>query len=483
MVVAEFHTPADRRRIDALLPGHELFGAAVYSARLGVVKYVRADLLGAAAAGRSLAETGSPPVPAVEAPPKGAVARPRVLFASYHCHYDPASGAALCTRDLFDLLTARGWACAVVTGPQLDDPAAAPIGAVLGAGPGADRVAGRCGDLTFTVFDAAPDGYPVTVFAPDPPAVHRAPGPAETAAFHDVVAKVAADFKPDVVLTYGGDPASRAALVAARAAGAAAVFWLHNRAYTDAAMFRAFDAVVVPSADARDDYRDRLGLNSVVLPGPWAWDRFRCDPAGAPHVTFVNPEPAKGVFWFARLADVLGRARPDIPFLVVEGRGRAGWLDRSGVDLRGVVSVRTMPNTPDPRRFYRMSKVVLMPSLWLEGLPRVAVEAMANGIPVVGSGRGGLAEVLAAGGVRADIPAAFTADTRVPPPAEAVGEWAAAVVRLWDDPAAYARASAAARAAAVKQWHPDVVLPEWEAFLVDIAARAATNVGNFVQRN
>ena len=49
VVMAEYHTPADRRRIDALLPGHLLFGAWVHSLRRGVVKYVRADLAGAAA--------------------------------------------------------------------------------------------------------------------------------------------------------------------------------------------------------------------------------------------------------------------------------------------------------------------------------------------------------------------------------------------------------------------------------------------------
>jgi FkbM family methyltransferase len=44
VVLAEYHTQADRRRIDALLPGHLLFGAVVHTLRTGVVKYVRADL-------------------------------------------------------------------------------------------------------------------------------------------------------------------------------------------------------------------------------------------------------------------------------------------------------------------------------------------------------------------------------------------------------------------------------------------------------
>lgn len=46
VVLAEYHTPGDRRRIDALLPRHLLFGTAIHSVRLGVVKYVREDLVG-----------------------------------------------------------------------------------------------------------------------------------------------------------------------------------------------------------------------------------------------------------------------------------------------------------------------------------------------------------------------------------------------------------------------------------------------------
>ncbi len=45
VVLVEYHCPNDRRRIDALLPGHLLFGTRLHSARHGVVKYVRTDLV------------------------------------------------------------------------------------------------------------------------------------------------------------------------------------------------------------------------------------------------------------------------------------------------------------------------------------------------------------------------------------------------------------------------------------------------------
>ena len=46
--------------------------------------------------------------------------RPRLLFCSYHCYFDPSSGAALASRDLLELLASRGWNCEVFCGPQQD---------------------------------------------------------------------------------------------------------------------------------------------------------------------------------------------------------------------------------------------------------------------------------------------------------------------------------------------------------------------------
>ena len=52
------------------------------------------------------------------------------------------------------------------------------------------------------------------------------------------------------------------------------------------------------------------------------------------YVTFVNPEPRKGVHVFARIAEVLARRRPDIPVLLVEGAARTtclrDWASISG---------------------------------------------------------------------------------------------------------------------------------------------------------
>lgn len=45
VVMVDYRTPADRRRVDALLAGHELFGATIRCPGVGILKYLRADLL------------------------------------------------------------------------------------------------------------------------------------------------------------------------------------------------------------------------------------------------------------------------------------------------------------------------------------------------------------------------------------------------------------------------------------------------------
>ena len=44
----------------------------------------------------------------------------RLLLSSVHCYLDPSSGAALCTRELLELLASRGMDCGVLTTGILD---------------------------------------------------------------------------------------------------------------------------------------------------------------------------------------------------------------------------------------------------------------------------------------------------------------------------------------------------------------------------
>jgi glycosyltransferase involved in cell wall biosynthesis len=396
---------------------------------------------------------------------------PRVLFCSYHALVDPSSGAALATRDLLHLLARRGLPTAALCGPRLDFEQPRPLEDVLHAcGLPFQLLHRRAGTASFDLFHFIDDGVPVSGFrpaagpAPDLPAT-------QAAAFLDLLDGVADRFRPDVLLTYGGDDLAALVIARARRHGLPVVFALHNFAYHDAAIFRGVDAVLVPSEFARDHYRRTLGLECVALPGCLDWDRVLCPEVRPRYATFVNPQPDKGVFWFARLAHELNRLRPDIPLLVVEGRGGTDWLSATGLDLGGLTNLHRMANTPDPRHFYAVSRAVLMPSLWRESFGRVAAEALVNGIPVLASNRGALPETLRGAGLLFDIPARYTPESRQVPSAAEVRPWVDALVRLWDDPAFYERTSRRCREAAAA-YRPERLGPAYEAFFRQVAGRA-----------
>ena len=176
-----------------------------------------------------------------------------------------------------------------------------------------------------------------------------------------------------------------------------------------------------------------------MIPDPIPLDRVVAENPEPKYVTFINPQPAKGLTVFARIAMELNQRRPDIPLLVVEGRGTSEALAKLPVDLSGLTNLHRMATTPDPRDFYRVSRAVLVPSLWRESLGRVPMEAMANGIPVLASDRGALPETLGDAGFVFTIPERFTPSSLEIPTARDVAPWVAVIEKLWDDPAFEAR--------------------------------------------
>jgi glycosyltransferase involved in cell wall biosynthesis len=129
----------------------------------------------------------------------------------------------------------------------------------------------------------------------------------------------------------------------------------------------------------------------------------------------------------------------------------------------GLLDLNRIANTPEPRDFYGVSSVILMPSLWHESLGRVPIEAMANGIPVLASDRGALPETLGAAGFVFTIPERCTPTSHVVPTAQEVAPWVAVIERLWDDPEFEAEHRRRALAEA-KRWDGERVAEQFEDF-------------------
>jgi glycosyltransferase involved in cell wall biosynthesis len=295
----------------------------------------------------------------------------------------------------------------------------------------------------------------------------RAPGPREAALFLDLADQVLNRFRPGVLLTYGGHPVSRELMRLSRATGTSVAFHLHNFGYDDRRGFEHANAIIFPSEYSRRHYARRLGVEGTVISDPIRLDKVIAQNTEPKYVTFINPQPDKGTAVFARIALELGRRRPDIPILVVEGRSTADSLAGLPVDLSGLTNWSRMANTPDPRDFYRVSRVVLMPSLWRESLGRVAIEAMANGIPVLASDRGALPETLGDAGFVFTIPDRCTPASGVVPTAQEVAPWVAVIERLWDDSEFEAEHRRRALAE-VKRWDSDTLAQKYEELFLSL---------------
>jgi glycosyltransferase involved in cell wall biosynthesis len=236
-----------------------------------------------------------------------------------------------------------------------------------------------------------------------------------------------AAFRPDLVLTQL--EGCEAIAAEAIAAGIPVVVWVHDNEFT---YFkgRLGPNPLLLTVSATDfvagGMAERLGCHSPVLYPPVDLDRCRAprDPA-ADMVTLINPVREKGVQIALGVAALLPHRR----FLLVETwplSGTRGSELRSG--LAGLPNVTLRPPSPTIGPVYGRTKVLLAPSQWVEAFCTVALEANANGIPVVASRIGGIPTTVGEGGVL------LSPDS--PPEA-----WAQAVERLLTDARAYEEAS------------------------------------------
>ncbi len=382
------------------------------------------------------------------------------MFAAHSCCFDSTNGASIANRALARALAQGGCAVEVLSGSH--------------------RLHDREGDPSGRPRAASPEDWAEAVFslgvscatAPTPPhcrlidrgvptTLHRPalgsqdqPGEVETAEFLRLLDEIAGRFRPDVLVGYGGDPIALATFSRARKLGISTVFSLHNFHYRGITPFDDVDSVLVASRFSAEYYHEALGLDCVNI--PYLLDDLRRIETSGTYLTFVNPSVEKGVYPFARIADELGRRRPDIPILVVESRGTEATVAACGLELRDHGTVHFMGHTADPREFWGVTKVCLLPSLWWENQPLVAVEAMANGIPVIGSDRGGIPETLGDAGIVLPLPDRITQATRMLPTAEEVEPWVQAVIRLWDDAEFYEEHRQRALVEA-RRWEPEVL--------------------------
>ena len=155
---------------------------------------------------------------------------------------------------------------------------------------------------------------------------------------------------------------------------------------------------------------------------------------------------------------------PRLHLIVRSGGDAASPHSVTTLDIVGHGNILVSPPLPEPRQFLALTRILLVPPVFEEPFGRVAAEAMINGIPPIVSDRGGLPETVGNGGIVLALPGRLTKETtRLPTEAE-TQPWFDAVVRLWDDAGAYARASAAALAEAHRLYGEEMLRARYLAY-------------------
>jgi len=260
----------------------------------------------------------------------------------------------------------------------------------------------------------------------------------------------------------------------AQARGATTVFSLHNRGYDDRTLFTHVDHVFTSSPFLSGLYRRSIDLRSVGIEPPIDWADVEAPEDLRKFVTFVNPQPAKGSMLFARVADMLGSSRPDIPMLIVQSATGAGGLNAiPGLDFKKYPQIMVAPSTPRPADFLALTRILLMPSAVPESFGRVAAEAMINGIPTLVSDRGALPETVGEAGHVIPLPSWMTEHTQQLPTVEETRPWVDAICELWDDGEAYRGASEIARRVAERRYSEEVMRRRYLEYFASVEAGSA----------
>ncbi len=391
----------------------------------------------------------------------------RVLFASAHSIIDFSNGASVATLDVLHGLAASGFVCQAFCTSKLDFQQEVSLEEIVEDLHERYQVRNStCGRERARLLYTKRDRIAITVIRLESTR-HTRQRPEESHAVLQFFEKFLDAFEPDVLVTYGGDPTTQGMISLARARRVPVVFLIHNFGYTTLQSFLNVDYCLVASEFAREKYRSKVGLACETLPYAIDWDRVRATDSNPQFVTFVNPCLEKGVYAFARIADELGRRRPDIPLLVVESRGTRDTLAACGIDAGAHGNIQFMPHTTDCKKFWKVTKIALLPSVWWENQPLVAIESMINGIPVIGSDRGGIPETLGKCGFALPLPQRLTQVSQILPTVEEVEPWVETIIRLWDDHDLYREQSARAKIEA-ERWHPDRIRPAYAKFFSEV---------------
>lgn len=159
----------------------------------------------------------------------------------------------------------------------------------------------------------------------------------------------------------------------------------NNQAFTIATEIIAtneFDASIT---------RDTFGREPKIIYIPVPIDKFNQETKTSSSITLVNPRDSnKGLDIFLKIAEQL----PEQEFIIAG----SVYDDSLKPTIQRADNITYLGWCDDMRPVYAETKLLLVPSTYQEGGPRVIIEAFASGTPVIGSNIGGIPDYIGDGG-------------------------------------------------------------------------------------
>ena len=387
----------------------------------------------------------------------------RFLLANNHCISDRTAGVTQSLRTILKWLADAGHACQVLTTARFEAPVRFTIEEHLkqfSVETPNDRRGERRADQPVVHYTA--DGIRVTLLMTrcnD----EQQPDRAETKQYEGLMRQLLEEFAPDQLIACNAHPMIQTAMAESRNRGITTAFAVRGYGYYEPRFFEHVDHAFTCSEFLTDVYRRKVGLVSTPLEPPIDWSSVVAPEESRAFVTFVHPAPHKGLYAFARLADMLGSRRPDIPILVVQSGQSGGSLNAiRGLDFSKYPQIMAAPATETPAAYFALTRILLVPSVWEEPFGRVAAESMINGIPPLVSNRGSLPHVVGGdfsnggGGRVLPLPDWLTTKSTQLPSERDIEPWFEAVCALWDDEVLYEAMAVRAREIAQARYSEEV---------------------------
>lgn len=233
--------------------------------------------------------------------------------------------------------------------------------------------------------------------------------------------------------------AARRVLTTCKEAGVPVILWVLDVDHENETIISTEplpDAVVFDSLFLQSHYERTCRAKSYVVHPILDFD-FSA-PALTAHrreyISMVNPTLEKGGEIFLAIT----REMPEEKFLVLEGWGGVSSREFSLPNLTVLSRHKRLAD------LYSLTEILLVPSVTDDAFPTVIPMALARGIPVIGSKRGGIPEAVGAGGLIVDEPCR-------------IEEWVGAINKLRRSPGLYADLSSGGQLS-VKQYEPTVLV-------------------------